>query len=382
MNDDFIPFNKPYLTGRELDNISKAHRSGALAGDGEFSEHCEKWLAGNINCERALLTHSCTAALEMAALLLNIAPGDEIVMPSFTFVSTANAFVLRGGIPVFADICENTLNIDPAAIEAAITDKTRAICPVHYAGVSCDMDRISDIARRHNLAIIEDAAQGLMSSYKGRPLGSLGSYGAVSFHETKNVMCGQGGALFINHARAIERAEILHQKGTDRSRFKRGEIDKYSWRSIGSSFLLGEMPAAFLAAQLDEAVSLTQTRLGIWDNYHAMLKPLEGAGYLRRPIIPKDCVHNAHMYYILISPDFERQTIIERLRSKGVNAVFHYVPLHSSEAGQSFGRVDGDLFNTNDLSARLLRLPLWPGLTYGQQERVFSALKDAFMTRA
>ena len=291
------PFNKPHMTGKELAYIAEANFKGMLAGDGHFTARCHRWLERHTTAHRALLTHSCTAALEMSALLLNIQPGDEIIMPSYTFVSTANAFVLRGGVPVFVDIREDTLNLDERLIEAAITPRTRAIVPVHYAGVGCEMDTILEIARRHHLLVVEDAAQAMMSTYKGRPLGSLGHLGAYSFHETKNVISGEGGALLVNDPDFVQRAEIIREKGTDRSRFFRGEVDKYTWQDIGSSYLPGELIAAFLWAQLEDAERITLNRLASWQRYHRLLKPLEDAGVLRRPIIPRTCQHNAHMYY-------------------------------------------------------------------------------------
>ena len=357
-----IKFNRPYMTGRELWLISQAHANGHLSGDGEFTKRCNAWLEEHIGCRKALLTHSCTAALEMAALLLDLAPGDEVIMPSFTFVSTANAFVLRGAVPVFVDIRPDTLNIDEARIEAAITPRTKAICVVHYAGVACEMDAILDIARRHGLPVVEDAAQAIFSSYKGRPLGSIGAFAALSFHETKNVISGEGGALLVNDGDAVERAEIIREKGTNRSKFFRGQVDKYTWVDIGSSFLPGEITAAFLAAQLEEAEAITRRRLAIWDRYHAWAEAHERAGRVRRPVVPAGCTHNAHMYYLLL-PSLEARTrFIDQLRQRGVGAVFHYIPLHSSPAGQRYGRADGALPVTDDASDRLVRLPLWAGL--------------------
>ena len=357
-----IKFNKPYMTGRELWLISQAHANGHLSGDGAFTKQCHAWLERQIGCRKALLTHSCTAALEMSAILLDLQPGDEVIMPSFTFVSTANAFVLRGAVPVFVDIRPDTLNINENLIEAAITMKTKAICVVHYAGVACEMDAICDIARRHGLQIIEDAAQGIFSTYKGKPLGGIGSMGALSFHETKNVISGEGGALLVNDEQFIARAEIIREKGTNRSQFFRGQLDKYTWVDIGSSYLPGEIIAAFLAAQLEEAEAITQRRLAIWESYHAWAEPFEAHGLVRRPIIPQHCSHNAHMYYLLL-PNLERRTaFIAHLKASGVGAVFHYVPLHSSPAGQRFGRTSGDLPVTDDISNRLVRMPLWLGL--------------------
>jgi dTDP-4-amino-4,6-dideoxygalactose transaminase len=374
MKNQRIPFNLPYMTGKELYNIAEAHFNGSLAGDGPFTIRCHSWLEEHTGCSKALLTHSCTGALEMAALLLNIQPGDEIIMPSYTFVSTANAFVLRGGIPVFVDIREDTLNIDECLIEGAITPSTRAIVPVHYAGVGCEMDTIMAIAEKHNLRVLEDAAQGVMASYKGRVLGSIGDLAAYSFHETKNVISGEGGALLVNDPLLALRAEIIREKGTDRSRFSRGEVDKYTWQEVGSSFLPGELIAAFLSAQLEEADRITRERLGNWQFYHKLLEPLETQGRLRRPIVPADCQHNAHMYYVLLAPDIDRQKVLDELKRNDIWSVFHYVPLHSSPAGKRYGRAHGMLNVTNKQSGRLVRLPLWVGLTEQQQARVVDVL--------
>lgn len=365
-----IPFNKPYMTGKELEYIAEAHANAHLAGDGIFTKKCHVWLEENIKCHKALITHSCTAALEMAAILADIQPGDEVIMPSYTFVSTANAFVLRGGVPVFVDIRPDTLNIDESKIEAAISSRTKAIVPVHYAGVGCEMEIIMDIAQRHNLLVIEDAAQGIMTVSKGRTLGSIGHMAALSFHETKNIISGEGGALLINDERFFERAEIIREKGTDRSRFFRGEVDKYTWQEFGSSFLPGELIAAFLAAQLEEARDITARRIALWESYNNKLVDFEKSKMLRRPVIPAECQHNAHMYYVLLSSGIDRQFLLNELKGKGISAVFHYVPLHSSPAGQRYGRAHGSLDVTNTLSERLVRLPLWVGLTEEQQDRV------------
>ncbi|MCP3658141.1 dTDP-4-amino-4,6-dideoxygalactose transaminase [Herbaspirillum sp.] len=370
-----IPFNWPHMTGKELYYIAEAHFNGSLAGDGPFTRRCHAWLEQRAGCEKALLTHSCTAALEMAALLLDIEPGDEIIMPSYTFVSTANAFVLRGGVPVFVDIREDTLNLDERLIEEAITPRTKAIVPVHYAGVACEMDTIMEIARRHGLKVVEDAAQGVMSTYKGRALGSIGDLGAYSFHETKNVISGEGGALLVNDPDMALRAEIIREKGTDRSRFFRGEVDKYTWQEVGSSFLPGELIAAFLWAQLEEADQITRDRLEKWRQYDVMLQPLSDKGVLRRPVVPEDCVHNAHMYYVILSDDIDRQSVLDAFRAEEIRSVFHYVPLHSSPAGRRYGRVSGSLRNTNRLSERLVRLPMWVGLTQEQQKRTVDVLR-------
>ena len=356
------------MTGRELWYIAQAHTNGHLAGDGMFTKKCHAWLEARTGTHKALLSHSCTAALEMAAILADIQPGDEVIMPSYTFVSTANAFVLRGGVPVFVDIRPDTLNIDETRIEAAITPRTKAIVPVHYAGVACEMDVIMSIAQHHNLLVIEDAAQAVMSTYKGKPLGTIGHLGAYSFHETKNIISGEGGALLVNDERFAERAEIIREKGTNRSQFFRGQIDKYTWMDIGSSYLPGEVIAAFLWAQMEEAQNITQRRLDLWQRYHEALSPLEEAGKLRRPFIPEGCQHNAHMYYILLESLEKRTSVIARLKEHSVNAVFHYVPLHSSPSGKKFGRTSGEFRHTDNLSERLLRLPLWLGMDEAQDE--------------
>jgi len=372
-----IPFNMPYMTGKELFYIAQAHAKGKLAGGGYFTKLCQEWLEIKSGIRKTLLTHSCTAALEMAALLSDLKFGDEVIMPSYTFVSTANAFVLRGAVPVFVDIRSDTLNIDESLIEAAITHRTRAIVPVHYGGVSCEMDKIMVIADCHGLYVIEDAAQGIMASYKGRALGSIGHLGCYSFHETKNVICGEGGALLINAPQFQESAEIIWNKGTNRSQFYRGEVDKYTWQSHGSSYLPSELTAAFLWAQFEESEALTQYRMNAWKIYYHLLEPLEQAGWLRRPIVPIDCCHNGHMFYILVPGDINRSKVIHYLEDKGINAVFHYVPLHISPAGRRFGRIHGTLSNTLSLSDRLIRLPIWVGITQEQQEYIARCLKDA-----
>lgn len=357
-----VPFNKPYMTGRELWYIAQAHTNGHLSGDGIFTKKCHSWLEEKTGSKKALLTHSCTAALEMAAILADIQPGDEVIMPSYTFVSTANAFVLRGGVPVFVDIRADTLNIDERKIEAAITNRTKAIVPVHYAGVPCDMDAIMGIALQYGLIVIEDAAQGIMSTYKGRPLGSIGHLGAYSFHETKNIISGEGGALLVNDDRFLERSEIIREKGTNRSQFFRGQVDKYTWIDIGSSYLPGEVVAAFLWAQMNEAHLITDRRLAIWNRYHEALEPLEAKGKLIRPTVPKDSAHNGHMYYLLMASLEQRSELIAYLKAKGIYAVFHYVPLHASPAGRRLSRGNGVLSETIDLSDRLIRLPMWIGV--------------------
>lgn len=357
-----IPFNKPYMTGRELWYISQAHHNGHLAGDGVFTQKCQTWLANRTNCQKAFLTHSCTAALEMCAILADIKPTDEIIMPSYTFVSTANAFVLRGGVPIFVDIRPDTLNIDETKIEAAITTKTKAIVVVHYAGIACEMDVIMAIAKKYSLFVIEDAAHGMMAAYKNKPLGSIGQLGALSFHETKNVISGEGGAILINDSKFIERAEIIREKGTNRNKFFRGEVDKYTWVDVGSSFLPSELMAAFLWAQMEEADTITRRRISMWNRYHAHFEGLEKEGKIRRPIVPPDCHHSAHMYYLLLPSTEKRDELISELKGKGIQLVFHYVPLHNSLAGKKYGRISGSMSQTDDISGRLVRLPLWIGM--------------------
>ncbi len=371
-----IHFNKPYMTGRELKYIAETHTKQHLSGDGLFSHRCHTWLEKHLGDSNALLTHSCTAALEMAALLLDIKPGDEIIMPSYTFVSTANAFVMHGGVPVFIDIREDTLNMNEELIEAAITPKTKAIVPVHYAGVACEMDVILALAEQYKLKVIEDAAQGIMAYYKGKPLGGLGDLATYSFHETKNISSGEGGALLINDKTLSARAEIMREKGTDRSQFTHGKIDKYTWRDKGSSFLPSDMIAACLWAQLEEAEEITQQRLMLWEYYHEKLAPLDAKGLLNRPYIPANCTHNAHMYYIIISKNLNRQIILDALKQHTIHAVPHYVPLHSSPAGLRFGRAHGDLTSTDSLSERIIRLPLWVGLTHEQQDYIIEHLSN------
>lgn len=377
MDDSRIPFNRLHTTGKELGYLAEAHAQGHLTGNGPFAKRCHTWLEQRSGCEKALLTHSCTVALELAALLLDLQPGDEVIMPSYTFVSTANAFVLRGAVPVFVDVREDTLNLNETLIEAAITERTRAIVPVHYAGVGCEMDQIMAIAQTHHLKVVEDAAQGMMASYKGRPLGSIGDIGTYSFHETKNVISGEGGCLLVNDSALSHRAEIICEKGTDRSRFLRGEIDKYTWKKVGSSFFPGELIAAFLWAQLEEAEQITEQRLMSWQRYHEQLAQLEEEGLIRRPTVPEHCQHNAHIYYVLLAPGIDRQLILETFRRNNIWPASHYVPLHWSPAGQSYGRVHGRMNVTDSILERLIRLPLWIGLTENQQERVVDVLKKA-----
>lgn len=370
-----IPFNRPYLTGRELSYIAEAHMNGQLAGDGQFTKRCQRWLEALGPTSRALLTHSCTAALEMAAILCDLQPGDEVIMPSYTFVSTANAFVLRGAIPVFVDIRIDTLNIDESKIEAAITPRTKAIVPVHYAGVACEMDTIMDIARRHQLYVVEDAAQACMATYKGRQLGTIGDLGCFSFHETKNIISGEGGALLVNRPELVERAEIIREKGTNRSKFIRGEVDKYTWTDIGSSFLPGEVIAAFLWAQMEEAAEITCKRLEIWDRYDELSSALPAL--IRTPSIPDHCAHNAHLYYVINNSVHSRNQILDQLRSAGIQAMFHYVPLHSSPFARQYCDRIPHLPITDHIADNIIRLPIWLGLSEEHQTRAIKQLADA-----
>lgn len=371
-----IPFNRPHWTGAEFDYIEQTRAAGHLSGDGPFTKRCNAWLEAATGAKKALLTHSCTGALEMAAMLTGVGPGDEVIMPSYTFVSTANAFVLRGARPVFIDVRSDTLNMDENLVEAAVTPRTRAIAPVHYAGVGCEMDAIMDIARRRNLLVVEDAAQGIGATYRGQALGGIGQFGCLSFHETKNIVSGEGGALLINDERFCERAEILREKGTNRSKFFRGEVDKYTWVDIGSSYLPSELVAAFLYAQLERAGEINARRLDIWDRYHAAFAELEKRERVRRPVVPISVRHNAHMYYLLL-PDLKTRTAaIGELKRRGIAAVFHYVPLHSAPAGVQFGRTHGSMQVTDDIADRLLRLPLWPDMA-NEMDVVCEAVQDA-----
>jgi dTDP-4-amino-4,6-dideoxygalactose transaminase len=372
-----IPFNASFVGERELEYIRQAVANRHLAGNGPFTAKCQARLQQRLEVEKVLLTHSCTAALEMTAMLAGVGPGDEVIMPSFTFVSTANAFVLRGATPVFVDIRADTCNLNEALIESAITSRTRAIVPVHYAGVGCEMDAILDVARRHGLLVIEDAAQGFFSTYRGRPLGSFGQLAAVSFHETKNVTAGEGGALLVHDARWLKRAEILWEKGTNRSDFFRGAVDKYTWVDIGSSFLPSEINAAFLLAQLEAAEAIAEKRIAVWQRYHQAFAPWERNGVIRRPIVPAECQHNGHLYYLLFADVSHRSAIQNSLRRAGIDAVFHYVPLHSSPAGRRYGRAAGDLPVTDNIAGRLLRLPIWAGMTETDVEYVIDQLARA-----
>lgn len=357
-----IPFNIPPHLGQEENYISQAIENHKICGDGEFTKSCSSWLEQKTGCNKALLTTSCTHALEMAAMLLDIRPGDEVIMPSYTFVSTANAFALRGAKIVFVDIRPDTMNIDENLIEAAITPKTKAIAPVHYGGVGCEMDKITEIAKRYNLTVVEDAAQALMCEYKGKALGTFGAFGTISFHETKNYSMGEGGALLINNEEYIEKAEIIREKGTNRSRFFRGQVDKYTWVDQGSSYLPSELNAAYLYPQLEEADKINNDRLKSWNRYYELLKPLAEKGAIELPFIPAHCKHNAHMFYIKAKDLEERTRLIAHLKEQGITAVFHYVPLHSSPAGKKFGRFGGEDKYTTKESERLLRLPMYYGL--------------------
>lgn len=374
-----IPFNAPPVVGSELEYMQSAMASGKLCGDGGFTRRCQQWMEQRFGSKKVLLTPSCTASLEMAALLINIQPGDEVIMPSYTFVSTANAFVLRGATIVFVDIRPDTLNIDESKIEASITEKTRAIVPVHYAGVACEMDAIMALAAKHQLYVIEDAAQGVMSRYKGRALGTIGHIGCFSFHETKNYTAGgEGGATLINDAALVERAEIIREKGTNRSQFFRGQVDKYTWRDIGSSYLMADLQAAYLWAQLEAAERVNQQRLRLWQRYYDALQPLAAAGRIQLPSLPADCEHNAHMFYIKLRDSDDRQALINWMKEAEILTVFHYIPLHSSPAGEQFGRFHGEDAFTTAESERLLRLPLFYNLTDNNQKTVISSLLSFF----
>jgi dTDP-4-amino-4,6-dideoxygalactose transaminase len=372
-----IPFNRPLVTGKELEYIGQAIARGHLSGDGTFSKRCSTWLEGTVGCPRALLTHSCTGALEMAALLAGVGPGDEIIMPSFTFPSTANAFVLRGAVPVFVDIRPDTLNIDERKIGAALTPRTRAIVVVHYAGVACEMAAIRPVAERSGLLLIEDAAHGLLASYRGQALGSFGHLAAVSFHESKNLIAGEGGALLVNDERFVDRAEIIREKGTNRSQFFRGEVDKYTWLDVGSSYLPSEVTAAFLWAQFEEAARISETRLTIWNQYYEAFGDLERQGRVRRPVVAPECRHNGHLFYLLLPDVKVRNEVLDRLRGRSIQAAFHYLPLHASPAGRRYGRVHGALIETEAASDCLVRLPLWAGMTQAHVDEVADAVRRA-----
>lgn len=373
-----INFNVPPCTGKEINFIEQAIASHKICGDGAFTKKCSQWIEERTGTPKALLTTSCTHATELAAILSEIGSGDEVIMPSYTFVSTADAFVLRGATPVFVDIRPDTMNIDEKLIEDAITEKTKAIVPVHYAGVSCEMDTIMEIAKRHNLTVIEDAAQGVMSTYKGKALGTIGDYGCYSFHETKNYSMGEGGALLIRDSDKIESAEIIREKGTNRSKFFRGQIDKYTWVEAGSSYLPSELNAAYLWAQLEEAEKINEDRLDSWGRYYKALEPLMEAGRIELPSVPEGCVHNAHMFYIKAKDLEERTRLIKFMKEKDVGCVFHYIPLHSAPAGERFGRFHGEDVYTTKESERLMRLPMYYGLTEEDQDTVIEKLLEFY----
>lgn len=374
-----IPFNRPFIVGKELYYIAQAVQGGHLAGDGAFTKKCNAWMEREFGAKKVLLTHSCTAALDMSAMLCDLDPGDEVIMPSFTFVSTANAFALRGAHVRFVDIRPDTLNMDEKLIEGAITEKTKAIVPVHYAGVSCEMDTIMEIASWHGLLVVEDAAQGVNATYKGRYLGTIGHLGTYSFHETKNFISGEGGAVVVNDDRFIERAEIIREKGTNRSKFFRGEVDKYTWVDIGSSFLPSEIVAAFLYAQLEEAVTITRKRQEIFGYYAEQFESLVSRGLFRIPACPEGCRHNAHLFYLIVETEpADRGRLIEHLKKQEIGAVFHYVPLHTSPMGRKMGYSEGDLPVTEEMSERLIRLPCYYELTREDQNRVINAVREFF----
>lgn len=375
-----ISFNRISTSSLELAYIAEAIANGNISGDGFFTKRCKAWLENQIGCQSALLTHSCTAALEMAAILCDLQPGDEVIMPSYTFVSTANAFVLRGAVPVFVDIRLDTLNLDESQVEAAITAKTKAIVPVHYAGVSCEMEVLMEIADRHQLLVIADAAQAIHSSYRGKPVGQLGHLAALSFHETKNIVSGEGGALLINDSRFLERAEIIREKGTNRSQFFRGAVDKYTWVDVGSSYLPSDILAAFLWAQFERIEQIQQQRLEIWNFYHTAFTDLEDQEKVRRPIVPSHCKQNAHMYYLLTSDLETRTALIAHLKAQGVQAAFHYVPLHSAPAGRKYGRAVNNLDITNQVSDRLVRLPLSATMSLEDANLISSLVLDFYKT--
>ncbi|MEF1248681.1 MULTISPECIES: dTDP-4-amino-4,6-dideoxygalactose transaminase [Vibrio harveyi group] len=374
-----IEFNRKPYTGNEDQYIQEVMQKHSICGDGEFTKKCHEWFQNHLGCERSLLTPSCTHALELAALLIDVKPGDEVIMPSYTFVSTANAFVLRGAKIVFVDIRPDTMNIDETLIEQAITDKTVAIVPVHYAGVACEMDTIMAIAQRHQLFVIEDAAQGVLSSYKGRPLGTIGDIGAFSFHDTKNYTSGgEGGLLVVNNPKFVERSEILREKGTDRSKFKRGMVDKYTWIDLGSSLLPSELQAAYLWGQMEVAEKINENRLASWNRYYKLLSELSQQGKIALPSMPEGCQHNAHMFYIKVADIEERTDLINFLKQKEIISVFHYVPLHSAPAGERFSRFSGEDNFTTQESEKIIRLPLWYGMEEHKVDAVVGAIESYF----
>lgn len=373
-----INFNVPPYTGKEMEYIKKAVENQKICGDGEFTKKDNAWLEAKTGTSKALLTTSCTHALELAALLAGIGEGDEVIMPAYTFVSTADAFVLRGAKVVFVDIRPDTMNIDENKIEDAITERTKAIAPVHYAGVSCEMNKIMDIAKRHNLVVIEDAAQGIMSEYHGKALGTFGDFGALSFHETKNYSMGEGGALLIRDPGMVEEAEIIREKGTNRSKFYRGQVDKYTWMNFGSSYLPSDMNAAYLYAQLEMADEINEYRLSRWNQYKEGLQPLSDRGIIELPTIPEGCKHNAHMFYIKARDIEERTQLIDFLKTKGIYSVFHYIPLHTAPAGQKFGRFHGEDVYTTKESERLTRLPMYYGLKEEETDYIIQSVKEFY----
>jgi len=373
-----INFNVPPFTGKEYEYIKQAVDSQKICGDGQFTKKCDEWMEQKTGCEKVLLTTSCTHATELAALLIDIKPGDEVILPSYTFCSTADAFVMRGATPVFIDIRPDTMNIDEKLIEEAITSKTKAIVPVHYAGVGCEMDEIMDIAKKHNLYVVEDAAQGIMSSYKGKPLGSIGDFGCFSFHETKNFSMGEGGAILIKDAKYIEKAEIFREKGTDRSKYYRGQVDKYRWQDFGSSYLPSELNAAYLWAQLEMADEITKDRMDTWNRYYEQLAELEQKGLVQLPFVPDYCEHNAHMFYLKLENMEVRTRFIDYLKGQDILSVFHYIPLHSAPAGLKYGRFSGEDVYTTRESERLVRLPLYYGLLPEQTDYICEKVKAFF----
>ena len=377
-----IPFNKPFIAGKELYYIAQAVTYGNISGDGHFTKECSRLLEERFGIPKVLLTPSCTAALEMAAMLCDLQPGDEVILPSYTFVSTANAFVQQGAKPVFVDIRPDTLNIDESLIEQAITERTKAIVPVHYAGVACEMDIILAIAEKHNLFVIEDAAQGVNSFYKGRPLGSIGHLGCYSFHETKNYICGEGGALCINDERFIRRAEIIRDKGTNRQEFFRGDVDKYTWVDVGSSYVPSEIASAFLFGQLELLDEIATRRRAIYNEYQQQLQAVENVNLLSLPSVPKHCISNAHMFYVLLPTAQRRDELLGELKASGIHAVFHYVPLHDSPMGHKLGYQTGDLPITENLSARLLRLPMFYNIEAEEQARVVTQIKSFLLSQS
>lgn len=377
---EMINFNVPPYAEKAMDYIRECVKAQKICGDGVYTKKCSKWIEARTGTAKCLMTTSCTHATELAALLAQISPGDEVIMPAYTFVSTADAFVLRGAVPVFVDIRPDTMNLDEKLIEAAVTEKTKAIVPVHYAGVACEMDTIMEIAERYNLIVIEDAAQGILASYKGRALGTIGDFGCFSFHETKNYSMGEGGALLIRDGQNVENAEIIREKGTNRSKFFRGQIDKYTWVNYGSSYLPSDMNAAYLYAQLEIADEINRARLALWNRYYDRLKPLADAGKLELPVIPEECVHNAHMFYVKVKDIEERSAFLAFLKENGVMAVFHYVPLHTAPAGLKFGRFHGeDKFTTRE-SERLARLPMYYGLREEQVDYICDKIKEFYST--